>query len=196
MTLRFSHVEARSAREQKPGYDGTVRTISAFDLLCCTSACDLGNWELSVPRMQAPQPVPEQCKWRDPLAGGFPRIVRTCWLVWPQGKGEWKGDRPAVWRGYFQKLAAQPSPGVFVDVGAGDGRFMSNTAFLEGHLCWRGVAVEPTDNEYPKLEKNRPRATTVCARHGAVPLLVVVTLPSTLHTCMSHAHPSLEAVRN
>ena len=78
-----------------------------------------------------------------------------------QGRGEWKGDRPAVWRSYFQKLSAQPNPGVFVDVGAGDGRFMSNTAFLEGHHCWRGIAVEPTDNEYPKLEKNRPGATTV-----------------------------------
>ena len=66
-----------------------------------------------------------------------------------------------MWRTYFQKLTKQPSPGVFVDVGAGDGRFMSNTAFLEGYHCWRGVAVEPTDNEYPKLEKNRPGATTV-----------------------------------
>ena len=79
----------------------------------------------------------------------------------PQGKGDWKGDRPAVWRTYFQKLTQPPSPGVFVDVGAGDGRFMSNTVFLEGYHCWRGVAVEPTDNEYPKLEKNRPGATTV-----------------------------------
>ncbi len=78
-----------------------------------------------------------------------------------QGKGDWRGDRPAVWRTYFQKLTQPPSPGVFVDVGAGDGRFMSNTAFLEGYHCWRGVAVEPTDNEYPKLEKNRPGATTV-----------------------------------
>ena len=82
-------------------------------------------------------------------------------LAAAQGNGEWKGDRPAVWRMYFQKLAQQPSPGVFVDVGAGDGRFMSNTAYLERHHCWRGIAVEPTDNEYPKLEKNRPGATTV-----------------------------------
>ena len=84
-----------------------------------------------------------------------------------QGKGEWRGDRPAVWRTYFQKLTQPPSPGVFVDVGAGDGRFMSNTAFLEGYHCWRGIAVEPTDNEYPKLEKNRPGATTV--RRAAKP---------------------------
>ena len=74
---------------------------------------------------------------------------------------EWKGDRPAVWRQYFQKLAAVPDPGIFVDVGAGDGAFMSNTAFLEGAQCWRGLTVEPTDNEYPKLERNRPGATTV-----------------------------------
>lgn len=114
------------------------------------------------------------CRTR-PRAGLSQDVRRTCYSVWriftsaTQGKGNWKGDRPAVWRTYFQKLAQQPSPGVFVDVGAGDGRFMSNTAFLEGQHCWRGIAVEPTDNEYPKLEKNRPGATTVRSTCGSVP---------------------------
>lgn len=64
-----------------------------------------------------------------------------------------------MWRHYFQRAA--PAAGAFVDVGAGDGSFMSSTVFLERHCCWRGLAVEPTQNEYPKLERNRPGSTTV-----------------------------------
>lgn len=43
---------------------------------------------------------------------------------------------------------------------------MSNTYFFEKHLCWRGIAVEPTKVEYPKLEKNRPGSTTVSAAYS------------------------------
>lgn len=77
-----------------------------------------------------------------------------------QPKGEWLGDRPGIWLHYFRRLpsAAQHT---FVDIGAGDGTFMSNTAFLEGAHCWRGLAVEPTKNEYAKLEINRPGSSTV-----------------------------------
>ena len=77
-----------------------------------------------------------------------------------QPKEEWRGDRPAVWRHFFQRLP-YGAKHTFVDVGAGDGTFMSNTAFLEGAHCWTGLAVEPTNNEYPKLEKNRPGSSTV-----------------------------------
>ena len=55
--------------------------------------------------------------------------------------------------------------GVFVDVGAGDGVFSSKTAWLGANKCWTGLAIEPTGNEYPKLERQRLEATTI---HGAV----------------------------
>lgn len=49
-----------------------------------------------------------------------------------------------------------------MDVGAGDGVWESNTFFLERDRCWKGIAVEPTDNEYLNLERQRSGATTVC----------------------------------
>lgn len=80
----------------------------------------------------------------------------------PQGKIQWEGDTPAVWHHYFEPLKAVIEPGYFVDVGAGDGVFTSNTFFLERQRCWRGMAIEPTNNEYPKLERQRIGTTTVC----------------------------------
>lgn len=89
---------------------------------------------------------------------------------WPPGKCipgkiQWEGDTPAVWHHYFEPLKATIEPGYFVDVGAGDGVFTSNTFFLERERCWKGIAIEPTNNEYPKLERQRTGTTTV---HGAV----------------------------
>mmetsp|Transcript_38154 Transcript_38154/g.73177 ORF Transcript_38154/g.73177 Transcript_38154/m.73177 type:complete len:368 (+) Transcript_38154:57-1160(+) len=46
--------------------------------------------------------------------------------------------------------------GTFVDVGAGDGIFLSKTVFFEHVLCWNGVVVEPSPVEFPKLKANRP----------------------------------------
>jgi hypothetical protein len=51
--------------------------------------------------------------------------------------------------------------GYFIDVGAGDGVFASNTLFLERQRCWKGIAIEPAANEYPKLERQRPGSTVV-----------------------------------
>jgi hypothetical protein len=51
--------------------------------------------------------------------------------------------------------------GYFVDVGAGDGVFSSNTFFLERQRCWKGIAIEPAASEYPKLERQRPGSTVV-----------------------------------
>jgi FkbM family methyltransferase len=78
---------------------------------------------------------------------------------------KWVGDTPAAWHHYFEPLAAFIEPGYFVDVGAGDGVFSSNTFFLERQRCWKGVAIEPAADEYPKLERQRPGSTVV---HGAV----------------------------
>jgi FkbM family methyltransferase len=45
--------------------------------------------------------------------------------------------------------------GVFVDVGARDGRFISNTIYLERKLGWRGVAIEPHPDLYRRLRRTR-----------------------------------------
>lgn len=88
------------------------------------------------------------------------RSLKLCCIPL-QGRGQWEGDTPAAWHAYFRHLPPDAAPGYFVDVGAGDGVFTSNTFFLERQRCWRGLAVEPTNNEYPKLERRRTGSTTV-----------------------------------
>jgi FkbM family methyltransferase len=59
--------------------------------------------------------------------------------------------------------------GVFVEFGAGDGIFMSNSLPYEENLCWSGVCIEPT-TEFAKLQQNRPLCAkiqgAVCDRDG------------------------------
>eukprot|EP00232_Nephroselmis_pyriformis_P003946 CAMPEP_0182908586 /NCGR_PEP_ID=MMETSP0034_2-20130328/35289_1 /TAXON_ID=156128 /ORGANISM="Nephroselmis pyriformis, Strain CCMP717" /LENGTH=405 /DNA_ID=CAMNT_0025044775 /DNA_START=267 /DNA_END=1485 /DNA_ORIENTATION=+ len=74
----------------------------------------------------------------------------------------WTGGIPPV---YGQQFRWREKPGVYVEVGAGDGVFSSNTYFFEAHLCWTGLAFEPTRNEFIKLQNNRPKTTAI---NGAV----------------------------
>jgi FkbM family methyltransferase len=45
--------------------------------------------------------------------------------------------------------------GYFIEIGAGDGIYASNTHGMEKLLGWKGLCVEPNPNLYEKLEKNR-----------------------------------------
>jgi len=48
--------------------------------------------------------------------------------------------------------------GVFVDVGANDYKFLSNTYYLETVLGWSGLAIEPQASFEDGYRKNRPRS--------------------------------------
>jgi FkbM family methyltransferase len=45
--------------------------------------------------------------------------------------------------------------GYFVDIGANDGKYISNTYLLEKKYNWTGICIEPAPNEYDKLTKCR-----------------------------------------
>jgi FkbM family methyltransferase len=54
--------------------------------------------------------------------------------------------------------------GFFVELGANDGRFQSNTFYYERFRDWRGVLIEPAPNLFLQCRKNRsPRNHIVCA---------------------------------
>lgn len=54
--------------------------------------------------------------------------------------------------------------GVFVDVGAHDGRSINNTLFFEETLQWTGINIEPIPDIYAKLVYNRPSCINIqCA---------------------------------
>lgn len=54
--------------------------------------------------------------------------------------------------------------GFFVELGANDGRFQSNTFYYEKFRNWRGVLVEPAENLFRQCRENRsPQNYIVCA---------------------------------
>lgn len=52
----------------------------------------------------------------------------------------------------------QKTGGFFIELGAHDGLFQSNTAFLEFSRGWTGVLIEPSKNVYDECVINRPNS--------------------------------------
>ena len=67
----------------------------------------------------------------------------------------------------FEPLSAPPVGGAkrprYVEVGADDGRFLSNTFFFDKQLGWEGICVEPSPKTFAKLANNRPGCHNVNA---------------------------------
>ena len=62
--------------------------------------------------------------------------------------------------------------GIFIDIGAHDGKTISNTYFFEKELNWTGVCVEPILERYVELVKNRSCICMNCCvynKHSIVP---------------------------
>jgi FkbM family methyltransferase len=51
-------------------------------------------------------------------------------------------------------------PGFFIEAGAVDGFFESNTYHLETYRGWSGILIEPVPEMYKRLAINRPKAIT------------------------------------
>jgi len=56
--------------------------------------------------------------------------------------------------------------GVFIEVGANDGLFQSNTAFFEKELNWNGILIEPSLKGYLLCKQNRPKS--LCFNYACV----------------------------
>lgn len=56
---------------------------------------------------------------------------------------------------FVARLFKNKRNGVFVDVGAYDGIYYSNTAYFENELDWTGVCVEPNPKVFTQLKENR-----------------------------------------
>ncbi|MGN6267189.1 MAG: FkbM family methyltransferase [Ginsengibacter sp.] len=63
---------------------------------------------------------------------------------------------------FLLKLFKNKKEGFFLDVGAYDGRYYSNTWLFEKDMNWNGICIEPNPSVFEKLEKNRRCVTINC----------------------------------
>lgn len=70
--------------------------------------------------------------------------------------------------------------GFFVEFGAGDGHFLSNTWLLEAHYGWTGILAEPNASTIERLRSHRPNCTidprAVYREGGTTQTLVVADI--------------------
>lgn len=52
--------------------------------------------------------------------------------------------------------------GVFIEIGAHDGKSCSNTLFFEEYRNWTGLCIEPGPTEFKKLQENRKSINLNC----------------------------------
>lgn len=80
----------------------------------------------------------------------------------------------------FALTRNQMRPGYFIEIGATDGRFLSNTFLLEKYFSWNGVLVEPNVYWHKSLFQNRSSHISVDAlwdTTGETISLIQDTLP-------------------
>ena len=56
--------------------------------------------------------------------------------------------------------------GFFIELGANNGLFQSNTAFLEKEMEWNGILIEPSLKGYKQCKINRPNS--ICLNYACV----------------------------
>ena len=56
--------------------------------------------------------------------------------------------------------------GFFIELGANDGLFQSNTAFFEKEMEWHGILIEPSLKGYKQCKINRPNS--ICLNYACV----------------------------
>lgn len=81
--------------------------------------------------------------------------------------------------------------GYFVEFGAADGQFLSNTYLLEAHYGWTGILAEPNATVFPALQANRPNCITdpraVYREGGTTQTLVVAEVLGVLSSLTEFA---------
>jgi FkbM family methyltransferase len=66
---------------------------------------------------------------------------------------------------YIEHISKNKRNGIFLDIGANDGIFTSNTAKLEFEYGWTGICIEANPDLMEVLIKNRPNSKNI---HAAV----------------------------
>lgn len=56
---------------------------------------------------------------------------------------------------WVHSIVGDKTDGYFIELGACDGLYLSNTLFFERNLNWNGICIEPNDNYIKELYANR-----------------------------------------
>lgn len=78
---------------------------------------------------------------------------------------------------YINNISKGKRQGFFLDIGANDGRFGSNTATLEYEYDWRGICIEANPKLIQPLTENRPNSTVVHKAVWKEPGTVQIEIP-------------------
>jgi FkbM family methyltransferase len=86
-------------------------------------------------------------------------------------------SKPACFDIERKLLTYLDRPGYFIEAGAVDGYFESNTYFLETFHGWSGILIEPSPTMFPRIRVNRPRTRAFnCALVSSADRRSTVTL--------------------
>jgi FkbM family methyltransferase len=94
-------------------------------------------------------------------------------VLWPDTYKSWTKERELLLLSLSQfrqdidvlKFFNFKNNGYFVDVGAYDGKEISNTYVLEHFYHWKGICFEPLPNEFKMCQENRPNS--ICINKAA-----------------------------
>jgi len=78
---------------------------------------------------------------------------------------------------YIEKISKYKKGGIFLDIGANDGIYTSNTAALEFYYGWTGICIEANPKLIQVLQKNRPKSTVVNCAVWSVPGTIDLEIP-------------------
>ena len=94
-----------------------------------------------------------------PLTNGDNAVSRAIWNLKHWGLCQFLGTKTPFLSQYGQDMVvAELLPqrnGTFLDIGAFDGMSFSNSFYLEKHLGWTGVCVEPNPVQFGRLQECR-----------------------------------------
>lgn len=92
----------------------------------------------------------------------------------------------------YENFFTNKRGGIFVDIGAYDGIFFSNTYFFEKYLNWDGLCIEPNPEIFKQLKINRKCRSIegcICVNSGLVPFLKINGRPEMLSGIISLYDP-------
>lgn len=98
--------------------------------------------------------------WSNLVGGQFNKVsdehseMDVLWGI----KEEWKSQDGVNQDKVIDKLLMGQRGGVFVDIGAHNGVYISNSYFFEKSRGWTGLCVEPMPHRFKELVENRPNS--------------------------------------